>query len=177
MSIVDVAIVLMVVLSALLGFRTGLIQSVFSLTGLIAGIVIASWQYKHFGNELARIVHDLDIAEAISFCLIALLVMVTAGLLGMLLKSVVHGVGFAWLDKIAGLIFGLVRGGVLVILCVVVLAAFFPDTRWLGDAQLSRYFLGVTHLTTKVTPEELKTKILNGLQVLENDAPKWLHEK
>jgi hypothetical protein len=32
-------------------------------------------------------------------------------------------------------------------------------------------------LTTQMTPEELKEKILNGLQVLENDAPIWLQPK
>jgi len=69
------------------------------------------------------------------------------------------------------------RGAVLVTLCIVTLAAFFPDTRWLGEAQLSRYFLGSAHITTHMTPEELKRKILEGLHVLEKDTPNWLQPK
>jgi hypothetical protein len=59
----------------------------------------------------------------------------------------------------------------------VTLAAFFPDTSWLGNAQLARYFLGTAHLTTQMTPEELKLRIEMGLRVLENDAPDWLRVK
>jgi len=177
MNVVDIAILVLLALSAIAGFRSGLIRCVFSLLGLIAGIVIASWNYKHFAGELAQRLHSVAVAEAVSFCLIALAVMLVAGLIGMLVKGVVHGIGLAWLDKFLGLFFGLLRGALLVTLCIVVLAAFFPDTSWLGNARLSRYFLGSAHLTTHMTPEELKDKIMHGLHVLEKDTPKWLNEK
>jgi membrane protein required for colicin V production len=174
MNVVDIAIVLLLVLSALQGFRSGLIQSVFSLAGLIAGIAIASWNYARFADPLSQTMHSRAVADAISFCLIALVVMLVAGLLGMLLRGVVHGVGLGWLDKFLGFFFGLVRGAVLATLCIVTLAAFFPDTQWLGQATLSRYFLGSAHLTTHITPQELKVKVMHGLRMLEDDAPRWL---
>jgi membrane protein required for colicin V production len=177
MSVVDIVIVLLIVLSAMHGFSSGLIQSAFSLFGLIAGIAVASWHYQRFAYELAPLVHSRGLAEAIWFCLIALAVMLVAGVLGMLCKGLVHGIGLGWLDKLAGFIFGLLRGAVLVTLCIVTLAAFFPDTSWLGNAQLARYFLGTAHLTTQMTPEELKLRIEMGLRVLERDVPDWLHVK
>ena len=177
MNLVDIVILLLLVLSAVLGYRSGLIQSCCSLIGLIAGIAIASWNYKHFAADVASKVHSERAAEAICFCLIALAVMLVAGLLGMLLKGLIHGVGLGWLDRLTGLLFGLLRGAVLVTLCIVTLAAFFPDTRWLGEAQLSRYFLGSAHITTHMTPEELKRKIQEGLHVLEKDTPNWLQPK
>ena len=177
MNLVDIVILLLLVLSAVLGYRSGIIQSCFSLFGLVAGIAIASWNYKHFAGEITDTVHSKPLAEAICFCLIALAGMVVAGLLGMLLKGLIHGVGLGWLDRLAGLFFGILRGALLVTLCIVTLAAFFPDTRWLGDAQLARYFLGTAHLTTRITPEELKRKILDGLHVLERDTPYWLQPK
>jgi membrane protein required for colicin V production len=181
MHLVDIAIVLLVVLSAVLGFRSGIIQSVFSLLGLIAGISIASWHYQRFADELAPLLHIKHqagpLADAIWFCLIALVVMLAAGLIGMLIRSVVHGVGLGWLDRLLGFVFGLLRGGLLVTLCVVILAAFFPDTRWLGDAQLAKYFWGSAYVTTWITPEEVKLRILDGLHVLERDAPEWLYPK
>jgi len=175
MNLVDLVILLLLAASATVGFRSGLIQSVFSLVGLIAGIAIASWNYKHFAVELEPMVHSLALAEAIWFCLIAIAVMLIAGLLGFLLKGLVHGIGLAWLDKTLGLVFGFLQGAVLVTLCIVVLAAFFPDTSWLGDAKLTRHFLGSAHLTMHMTPDELKEKIMKGLHVLEKDVPPWLH--
>jgi uncharacterized membrane protein required for colicin V production len=97
--------------------------------------------------------------------------------LGMLIKGLVHGVGLGWLDRALGLIFGLLRGAVLATLCILILAAFFPDTRWLGDAQLSKYFLGSADLTIRMTPDELANKIQYGLGVLKQDTPNWLRPK
>ena len=177
MNVVDIVILLLLVLSAIQGYRSGLIQSVVSLLGLIAGIAIASWHYKQFAIEFTPHAQSKSLAEAIWFCVIALVVMILAGVLGLLLKSLIHGVGLGGLDKVLGLLFGLLRGAVLVTLCIVTLAAFYPDTRWLEDAQLSRYFLGSAHLTTRMTADELKGRILHGLHVLEKDAPTWLHPK
>jgi len=175
MNLVDIVILLLVVASAVVGFRSGLIQSIFSLLGLIAGIAVASWNYMHFAVELAPMVHSLALAEAIWFCLIAIAVMLITGVLGLLIRGLVHGVGLGWLDKALGLVFGVLRGAVLVTLCIVVLAAFFPETRWLGDARLTRYFLGSVHLTTHMTSDELQEKIMRGLHAMEKDAPEWLH--
>lgn len=177
MNVVDIVIVLLVLLSAIQGYRAGLIQSVFSLLGLIAGIAVASWNYTRFVGNLKPALRSEALSAAVSFALIALLVMIVAGLIGMLLKKVIHGVGLGWLDRLTGLAFGLLRGAVLVTLCIVTLAAFFPDTRWLGDAQLAKYFLGAAHMTTWMSPEELKKRILDGLHVLEKDSPTWLHPK
>jgi membrane protein required for colicin V production len=175
MNVVDIVIVLLLVLSVIQGYRTGLIQSIFSLLGLIAGIAIASWNYHYFAHDLISLAHSEALADAIAFCLIALAVMLVAGLLGMLIKGVIHGVGLGWLDRLLGLAFGFLRGALLVTLCIVTLAAFFPNTSWLGDSQLGRYFLGTAHLTTTMTPAELKQRILEGLRVVEKDTPIWLH--
>ena len=177
LNLVDIVIVLIIVLSALHGFRSGLITSVASLLGLIGGIAIASWEYKQFVGTFQPSVHNEARADAISFALIALVVMIAASILGMLLKGLIHGVGLGWLDRFMGLLFGLLRGALLITLCIVTLAAFFPDTRWLGDAQLAKYFMGTAHLTTHMTPDELKAKIVRGLHVLEKDSPNWLHPK
>jgi membrane protein required for colicin V production len=177
MNLVDVVILVLLALSALLGFRSGFIQSICSLMGLIVGIAVASWHYQRFASELAPMVHSQALANAIWFCLIALAVMLAAGVLGMLLRGFIRGVGLGWLDSLIGLVFGLIRGAVLATLCIVVMAAFFPDTRWLGDARLARYFLGMSHLTTEITPDELKLKIEVGLRALEKNTQRWLDEK
>jgi membrane protein required for colicin V production len=177
MNLVDLAIILLIILSAGLGFRSGLIQSATSLIGLIAGIAIASWNYRPLTDRLEPYIKNHALSEAAAFCLIAILVMAIFGLIGMVLRKLIHGIGLGWLDRLAGLVFGILRGALLVTLCIVTLAAFFPQTRWLGESQFGKYFLGSAHLTTEITPEELKVRILDGLQVLEQDAPKWLRQK
>ena len=87
MNAVDITILVLVILSAALGFRSGLIQSIFSLVGLIAGIAIASWHYKGFAAELAPYFHSKGVDEAIAYCVIAIAVMVVASILGCCSKS------------------------------------------------------------------------------------------
>jgi membrane protein required for colicin V production len=177
MNVVDVVILLMLVVSSLLGFRSGFIQSVCSLIGLIAGIFIASWNYQLVALHLEPVVHNHAVANVAGFCIIAFLVMILAGLLGMIVKSLVRGVGLGWLDNTIGLIFGVLRGALLATLSVVLLAAFLPDTELLSGARLAPYFLGFSQITITITPWELKKKIEDGLQVLKKDSPLWLNPR
>lgn len=177
MNIVDIAIVLMLVLSAVLGFRSGLISSIFSLFGLLAGIAIASWNYARLAEQFTPMMHSRAAADALWFCLIAIGVMIAAGLAGLVLKKVVHGVGLGWIDRILGLFFGLLRGAALATLCVTVLVAFFPQTLWLGNAQLPHYLMNSLNLTVQAAPGEFQQKVTDGLQTLERQSARWLQEK
>ena len=68
-------------------------------------------------HEQAQMVHSEAVADAIWFCLLVLGVMLVAAVLGMLVRGLIHGVGLGWLDKLAGFLFGLLRGAVLATLC------------------------------------------------------------
>jgi membrane protein required for colicin V production len=177
MNLMDVVIVLLIALSAVVGFQSGLIRSVFSLVGLILGFSIASWNYARVAAQLTPYTHNPALSNVISFCLIALLVMVAVGALGYMLKTVIHAVGLGWLDRITGLFFGVLSGAVLVTVLIVVLAAFYPSTNWLDGSRLTRYFLGSAHISVNVTPDELKQRIVDGLNVLEKDSPAWLRPR
>jgi membrane protein required for colicin V production len=175
MSLADVVILILVGLSMLAGFRSGLIRSVFSLAGLVLGIIIASWKYKHFADEVMPITKTRALSEAIWFCLLVIGVTVVAGIAGLLVKKLVHWVGLGWVDNVLGLVFGFLRGALLITVCVMTIAAFFPDTRWLKDANLAKYFIGMADFTTHMTSEELKKRILDGLAELREHSPAWLH--
>lgn len=177
MNYVDIVILVMLVLSALFGFRSGFIQSVCSLIGLIAGIAIASWNYQLVAFHIEPAIRNHALANVAGFCIIAFVVMILAGLLGMIVKGLVRGVGLGWLDHTLGLIFGVLRGALLATLCIVLVAAFFPEREWLSNARLAPYFLGFSQITVTITPGELKKKIEDGLQVLEKDSPEWLRPK
>jgi len=175
MNFVDIVILILVGLSAFAGFRSGLIRSVFSLVGLVVGVVFASWQYKHFSGEVYQITKNKTLSEAIWFCLLVLGVMVVAGLCGLLVRRLVHLVGLGWLDNLAGFGFGLLQGALLITVCVMTLAAFFPDIAWLSEAKLAKYFISAAEVTTHMTSDELKKRILTGLAEIREHSPAWLH--
>ena len=71
--------------------------------------------------------------------------------------------------------FGLLQGALLITVCVMTLAAFFPDIAWLSEAKLAKYFISAAEVTTHMTSDELKKRILTGLAEIREHSPAWLH--
>jgi membrane protein required for colicin V production len=175
MELVDWAIVLVMVLAVLGGLTQGFFRSVFSLGGLLLGLVLAAWNYDRIAGLLLPLVRIQPVADAIGFLLIALLVMALAGITGNVLAKTVHGMGLGCLDRLAGAAFGFLQGALLVTLVVLVTVAFFPQAHWLAEAKLPSLFFGACHLSTHMSPAELAERVRQGLKVLEEESPRWLH--
>jgi ABC-type amino acid transport system permease subunit len=63
----------------------------------------------------------------------------------------------------------------MVTLIILVVVVFFPQAHWLAEARLPKFFFGVCHLSARVSPAELAERVRNGLQILEQHAPQWMH--
>jgi membrane protein required for colicin V production len=175
MTWVDWGIVIVLLGSVLGGFQQGILRSVFSLGGLIFGLVIAAWNYPRIADLLLPILRIEAIADAIGFLLIAFFVMALANFVGVVLSKTLHGIGLGCLDRLAGAVFGLLQGALIVTLCILVVVAFFPKAHWLADARLPKYFFGVCHMSTHVSPAELAARVRDGLHTLEHHVPEWMH--
>ena len=177
LTLVDWIIVAMLAAAVLGGFIRGFFRSAFSLAGLIAGLALASWNYWRFAAVLKPLVHSVEVANAIAFLVIALLVMLIAAITGAVLAKVFEKVGLSCLDRLAGGVFGFVEGLVFVTICILVTVAFFPQTQWLTEARLPRYFFGALHVSTHVTPSRLADRLRKELQSLEAESQQWMHEE
>jgi membrane protein required for colicin V production len=175
MTLVDWAIVFVMVMAVLGGLTQGFFRSVFSLGGLLLGLVLAAWNYGLIARLFLPIVRVEAIADTIGFLLIALLVMGLAAVAGKILYKVFHHMGLGCLDKLAGAFFGLFQGALLVTVVILAALAFFPKAHWLSDAKLPKYFFGACHLSTHMSPAELATRVRHGLKELEEESPVWLH--
>jgi membrane protein required for colicin V production len=115
------------------------------------------------------------VADTIGFLLIALVVMGLAGILGSILAKTFHMLGLGCLDKLAGAVFGLLQGALLVTLCILVAVAFFPKAPWLVEGKLPKQFFGACHLSTHLSPADLAERVREGLKTLEEESPEWMH--
>jgi membrane protein required for colicin V production len=175
MTFVDWIIVFILALSILVGIARGFFRSAFSLGGLLLGLALAAWNYWRLAGFLKHIVHSSEVANAIAFLVIALLVMVVAAVIGSLLAKIFQKVGLGCLDRMGGAIFGLFEGALFVTVCILVTVAFFPDTAWLTQSRLPRYFFGALHVSIQVTPSKLSDRVRQELKVLEQESPAWMH--
>jgi membrane protein required for colicin V production len=159
------------------GIARGFFRSAFSLAGLVLGLALAAWNYWRLAAVLKVMIHSVEVADAIAFIVIALLVMVVAAILGSLLAKIFEKVGLGCLDRLAGGLFGFVEGLVFVLVCILVTVAFFPQTVWLTEARLPRYFFGALHVSIRVTPSRLSDRIRNELHTLESESQQLIHEE
>jgi membrane protein required for colicin V production len=177
MTIADWIIVVVLAAAVLTGIARGFFRSAFSLAGLVLGLMLAAWNYWRLAGVLKMMIHSVEIANAIAFVVIALLVMAVAAVLGSLLAKFFEKVGLGCLDRLAGGIFGFVEGLVFVMLAILVTVAFFPQTVWLTEARLPRYFFGALHVSIRVTPPRLSERVRKELQTLESESEKLIHEE
>jgi membrane protein required for colicin V production len=150
MNLADLLIIVVLVVSVVSAFVKGFFVEVFSLAGLIVGLFFAAANYGAFAPWVLRVVPNREVANLIAFLVIALLVMVVAGLAGRLLRAV----------------FGLVKGSVVVTLVLMGIVAFLPRQAWLDNSRLAPVFLTAAHGGSHVVPFDLGEKIRQGLQAL-----------
>ena len=172
---VDWAIVIFMVLSVLGGLQQGFFRSACSLGGLLLGLAVAAWNYARVAALLRPFLRIEAVADTIGFLLIALVVMGLAGILGSILAKTFHMLGLGCLDKLAGAVFGLLQGALLVTLCILVAVAFFPKAPWLVEGKLPKQFFGACHLSTHLRPADLAERVREGLKTLEEESPEWMH--
>ena len=177
MTLVDWVIVAVLIGAVLAGLARGFFRSAFSLAGLIVGLSLAAWNYWRLAGVLKPMVRSVEVADAIAFLVIALLVMLVAAILGSLLAKIFEKVGLGCLDRLAGGVFGFIEGLVFVMVCILVTVAFFPQTVWSTEARLPRYFFGALHVSIRVTPSRLSERVRKELQTLESESQKLIDEE
>ncbi len=170
MTLVDVGIVAIIVLSTLGAISQGLLRELFSLAGLIIGLVVASWNYARLAVPLSHWIHSQGIVDTIAFLMIAFGIMLIAGLIGSMLRKTVQIIGLGWLDSIFGAVFGFVRGCILVMVTMIAIAAFRPGAPWLEGSALAPYFYPGVRALSAQSPAALKEKIIFGITILEHPS-------
>lgn len=174
MVLIDWLIVIVLLVSVLSAAKNGFFLEVFSLAGILVGFVLASWNYQRLLPWLTRWVHSLPAAGALSFLLIALGVMLLAGILGRMVRWSIHSIGLGWADRLLGAIFGLIKGIVLITIAVLVIAAFFPKATWFQRSRLAPEFLSAAHRASAIAPQDLELRVRDGVMSLRKSEPHWL---
>ena len=174
MAVIDWLILVVLLVSVLTAAKNGFFLEVFSLAGIIAGLLIASWNYQKLLPWIGRWIHSFPASEVLSFLCIALGVMLLAGVLGRVIRWSVHSIGLGWADRFIGAVFGFVKGCALVTVAVLVIAAFMPQATWFQQTRLAPYFLSAAHQASVITPYELGERIRQGVVIIRNSQPAWL---
>ena len=141
MTLLDLGITGVILLSMLFAYARGVVRSLLGFVAWIAGLV-AGFLFAPQAAALLPVFpeHPL-LPQALAFVLIFVLAIVVGALLAWPLRAAIHGAGLGFVDRGLGAVFGLARG--LLFVLVFVLAAGFsalPQRDWWQNSLLAPAF-------------------------------------
>jgi len=113
MNWLDVVVIVILVITTLIGFKRGLIKSIIPLVGVVVGIILAGRFHGSVADWLSNWIESSSQAEIAAFAIIFIAVTVAAMVLARVLSGFIRALFLGWVDKLGGIAFGLILGGVL----------------------------------------------------------------
>ena len=132
LTTVDYFTLVVLLVSALVGISRGLFKEVLAL----ASWFVAAWVAYHYTNYLSvewlSTFHmDELLSLGVSFLILFILTLIACGLIGNVIQKIILSAGLSMTDRFLGLVFGLARGGVVVVV-MATLAALTPIPQSVG---------------------------------------------
>ncbi len=136
----DYLCVVVVGLSALWAVVRGFVRELVALIGWITAIFLSATFSEAFGERLGSWIHLPISPERVASLLIFAAVLLVFALFGRWIKHLRAGRGGSLGDRMGGFVFGLVRGGLILVLAFVVHNAMgAPASRWTDGSLLYAY--------------------------------------
>ena len=168
-GLTDIIILGFLAYGAYVGFKRGIVRSIFGFVGIIISIVLA-WYLKNpvseflyttlpfFSFKGSTALLNIVIYELIAFCVIALallailkLIMIMTGLIDNILA--ITGV-LGIFSKILGLIFGIIESYILVFVVLFILNSFTNFNTFVEQSFIAKNILTSTPALTKLVKNE-----------------------
>lgn len=143
MSLLDVAILVLLLISAGVGWLRGILRELFSLVSW----AVAGWLAYRFraeaGGLLQSWISDPTLQQVVGGVALFVIAVLILSLVGNLTAMLVEKAGMRAADRSLGLVFGIVRGLVLAAGVVLLLrAAGFDQQTWWQSSLLVEYLQG-----------------------------------
>ena len=155
----DLAAVIILLLSGALAFMRGFVHEVLSVAAWIGGILAVIYgvpQFRHLTSEF--IPNDL-IADIITGVVIFLIVLVILSILTKMLSKSIQASALNNLDRSLGFVFGLLRGAVILAAALLILD-WIVDTgerpSWVQSAKTLPVIEGAADFMRNLAPESFK---------------------
>jgi membrane protein required for colicin V production len=167
----DWVIIVVVLASTVQAAYSGFFQEAFHLAGLVAGYLVAAWQYQRLAGWFEKYLKSPWLAESAGFLVIFFAVAAAAGIAGQTARWVMKKSGLRFVDRLLGGALGFLRGCLIVAVIAVSMTAFTPTSRWLAGSEWAPYFQAVGRAAIWVAPAELRARFYQGLDLLRRVPP------
>ncbi len=156
MSVLDIAILLIVGISFLIGLVRGFVRESLSLVTWGVALWAAFTFANRFTQHFERFLNDPTLQLIASFIAVLVATLVLLSLLGYMLSSLFESTGLTGIDRSLGGVFGLLRGAIIIAV-LVLLAGFtgFPNEPWWQESILVEHFKPLAKFIHGLIPDNL----------------------
>lgn len=138
MNWVDLAIIALLALSALLGFMRGLVREVLGVAAWVGAIAAAVYGFPVVRPWFRSMITETDIADPVAFAAVFVVALVALSIVARAVGGLVRGSALGGLDRTLGLVFGLARAALLVVIAYIGMGLVLPSDRWPVPIQQAR---------------------------------------
>ncbi len=142
LATVDWIILAIVALSAVISVVRGFVKEAFSLSIWLLAFVVASWLREDVAPLLSAWIELASLRAAAAWLAIFVAVLLLGAMVNYLLGRLVTATGLTGTDRLLGLLFGTLRGALLVLAATVLLPQMLPVEQdlWWQQSQIIPLF-------------------------------------
>ena len=135
---VDWVILAIFGISALISLLRGFVREALSLAGWVVAFFVAKAFYEPFAELLVDHIETNSLRLGVAWVSIFVVTLVIAGIINYMVGRMVDAAGLSGTDRLLGMIFGALRGVLIVALIVLGLKQFtpVPKDEWWGQSSL-----------------------------------------
>jgi membrane protein required for colicin V production len=152
----DVAFLVIISISILLGVLKGFIRELFSLAFFLIAVILSFLFYHEVGTFYLKFIKNRDISNFTGFITIFIIVIIVGSVVTYLIKKIFTLGPLKSVDRILGGLFGLVRGVLISGIIVFGFIAFKVNDALIIKSKLSPYLIHTVKIFYKLLPENIK---------------------
>ena len=155
MNLADGIILFVIAVSALLSVRRGFTREAFSLLTWVAAFIIARLFSPAFDILLQDQIETPSLRMAVAFGSLFFLTLVVGAMISHLLGELIRATGLTGTDRLLGMVFGALRGVVLMIVLVALGRHLFLEDAWWQQSTLVPHLVMLEGWTRQVGEDVL----------------------
>jgi membrane protein required for colicin V production len=170
MHAVDIIIVVVVSFCLIRGLFRGLIREVASIVGVLAGFYGACAYHGQLVPVVERFIANEGYRRILCFFLLFCVIFAAVSLIGVVIRHLLNIAFLGWIDRLCGLVFGAMKGCLIVAVMIMGLTAVVPGgNEIMAGSRLGVHVVTVSTLMSTLVSGRMKTELqhrLEGMQKL-----------
>lgn len=164
MNVADGAIAAIVLISVVIGLVRGFVVEVMALVVWIAAVVLAMTFGPEVSSWFGGSIELPSVRVAVGYVAVFVATLVAGAILVFLLRRLVEGTGLTGTDRLLGMLFGLARGAIVVVVLVLLLG-FTPMPRdaWWQESRALPWFQSLATSMSRWLPDPIARYVEFGI--------------